>query len=503
MSGSVFALAALVALTSASPAATAPVPVVVVPGLELADLEQLQARGAVGLLVPAAGPRTSGAQARAALVRGEMRNSLRGGIPSGPVLIGLRTAASPPERGPAIVLGLPNGGEQANNRRYPIAVLGAGYRGLLTSDSTRIPGLVSIVDVAPTALGRSDRLGWEAREGAGAHLRELDSRVRENGRARIVGVWVTLLVLGGLAFLFPRAAVLGFGAVLAANLALGVAEVSAPVVVVALALATVIGGSVLAHRLRTPAWVAAAFVVVLAAYLLAFALDGSWLALSPLGPSQNARFYGLSNLLETILLVPAFAGAVLAKRLGWAGFAAVAGLSLVLVSGSRFGADGGGAIVLAVGYVVLGVVLAGASRRAVVLAAAVAGALVLALVGLDVLTGASSHVTESLAGGPEELAGDLAGRVELSVRRVLDAWYVALIVITAILALMLLALRTLRRPLPRPARALLLSFAAAIGASLIVNDSPLEVSVTGLVGFLSLAAYARAEGELAGPSSEP
>ena len=318
-----------------------PLPVVVVPGLELADLEQLQARGAVGLLVPAAGPRTSGAQARAALVRGEVRNSLRGGIPSGPALIGFRTAASLPERGPAIVLGLPNGGEQANNRRYPIAVLGAGYRGLLTSDSTRIPGLVSIVDVAPTALGRSDRLGWDAREGAGAHLRELDSRVRENGRARIVGVWVTLLVLAGLAILLPRAAVLGFGAVLAANLALGVAEVSAPVVVVvALALAAGIGGSVLAHRLRTPAWVAAAFVVVLAAYLLAFALDGSWLALSPLGPSQNARFYGLSNLLETILLVPAFAGAVLAKRLGWAGFAAVAGLSLVLVSGSRFGADG-------------------------------------------------------------------------------------------------------------------------------------------------------------------
>ena len=54
---------------------------VVVPGLELSDLAPLHGRAAIGLLVPGAGPRVSEASARAALTRGEVRNSLRGGFP--------------------------------------------------------------------------------------------------------------------------------------------------------------------------------------------------------------------------------------------------------------------------------------------------------------------------------------------------------------------------------------------------------------------------------------
>ena len=40
----------------------------------------------------------------------------------------------------------------ANDHRYPIAVIGRGYHGLLRSSLTRVPGLVSIADVARTAL---------------------------------------------------------------------------------------------------------------------------------------------------------------------------------------------------------------------------------------------------------------------------------------------------------------------------------------------------------------
>ena len=47
----------------------------------------------------------------------------------------------------------PQGGTQPNDRRYPIVRRRRRLRGLLTSESTRIPGLVSIADVAPTALG--------------------------------------------------------------------------------------------------------------------------------------------------------------------------------------------------------------------------------------------------------------------------------------------------------------------------------------------------------------
>src|SRR5687767_11134439 len=60
--------------------------VVVVPEYELGGIV-----GAVGLLVPGAGPETSEAMARAALIRGEVRNSLRDGVPDGPPLIGLAT----------------------------------------------------------------------------------------------------------------------------------------------------------------------------------------------------------------------------------------------------------------------------------------------------------------------------------------------------------------------------------------------------------------------------
>src|SRR6188508_1733455 len=109
---------------------------------------------AMGLLVPGAGPETSREQAREALVRGEVRNSLRGGSPEGKPLI--TVAPFPVRPGPFlryILVQLPPAGTQANDERYPLLVHAPGYSGILTSDSTRIPGLVSIADIAPTALG--------------------------------------------------------------------------------------------------------------------------------------------------------------------------------------------------------------------------------------------------------------------------------------------------------------------------------------------------------------
>ena len=155
---------------------------------------------------------------------------------------------------------------------------------------------------------------------------------------------------------------------------------------------------------------------MLAAYLVSFEIDQGWVALSPLGPTQNARFYGISNLLETFLLIPALAGAALLRRRP-ALAAGIAGLSFLTIAGSRFGADGGGAIVLAVGFGVLAALLAGAGKRGVVLAAAGAVLLVLGLLGLDAVLGVSSHVTRALEGGPTGLTGDLWDRVTLSWRR--------------------------------------------------------------------------------------
>ena len=72
-------------------------------------------------------------------------------------------------------------------------MIGPGFAGLLTSDSTRIR-LVSIVDIAPTA-----RAGGRARVAAGRRhhaLRELDDRIDENNGVRLPAtILVCALVL--------------------------------------------------------------------------------------------------------------------------------------------------------------------------------------------------------------------------------------------------------------------------------------------------------------------
>jgi hypothetical protein len=471
--------AALLAVPAGAGAAEPrPQPISIDPELELAD-ERLAGIGAVGLLVPDAGPRTSEERARAALIRGEVRNSLRDGLPEGPPLIVLR----PLEPG-GVVLALPQGGDQPNDRRYPIAVVAPGRSALLTSDSTRISGLVSIADIA------QGKLRTEPTDDPVAALRELDERITENGEARAPAAALAAALILLLAFVSPRAAVLGFATALAANLVLGIAGVSGFwAVVLGIGLAVAVAAPLAARVLRSPLAIGLSFAGVIAAYLVAMGIDAEWVALSPLGPTQNARFYGLSNLLETMLLVPALAGAALLRKpLGWAAFAAVAVLALVTVAGSRFGADGGGAIVLAAGYSALVFVLVGAGRRALGLALAGAAGAVL-LIAVDALVGPSTHVGRTVRGGPDELLSALGDRVTLSWGRATDEWSVGLAALISLAVLAFLVVRTLGRELEPDARALLVGLAAAIAVSLVVNDSPKEVAVGGVVAYVALARY--------------
>jgi hypothetical protein len=461
--------------------------VVVVRGLELTDLPALADRGAVGLLVPGAGPETSADLARAALVRGEVRNSLRNGMPEGRPLITVESATDMPP-GQAIVIALPAGGEQPNDKRYPVAVIGPGFHGLLMSDSTRIPGLVSIADIAPTALGRDDGLTSQSSDDPAGELVALDRRISENNDSRLPATLLAAGLILLFAFVWPRAALLGFATGLAANLVLGVAGVSEPwVVLVVIGLAVALGAPLSALVLRSWTAVGVALVAVLAAYLVVLGVDGPSVALSPFGPTQNARFYGISNLLGTLFLVPALAGAaLLSRRFGPAGFAVVAAIALLLVAGSRFGADGGGAIVLAVGFTALAVLLARARPRVIALTGAASLALVGAFVAVDAATGGSSHVTRAFEDGPGGLASDLAERVELSVARLADNVLVAILVAAGVALLVFLVARTLRSDAPLPARAPALALAAAIATSLIVNDSPNDVVLSGVVGYLAV-----------------
>src|SRR5438067_5750536 len=129
-----------------------------------ATFVELAHRGAVGLLRPGYGPTTNRRRALAELVRGAEVNARLGGVPKGKPLIDANKASVFPNCHMCIVLQLPpRGAPSSNDRLYRIAVIGRNFHGLLTSPTTHIAGLVSIVDIAPTALGQghiSTSLSW-------------------------------------------------------------------------------------------------------------------------------------------------------------------------------------------------------------------------------------------------------------------------------------------------------------------------------------------------------
>ena len=218
---------------------------------------------------------------------------------------------------------------------------------------------------------------------------------------------------------------------------------------------------------------------VLAAYLVSLGLDAETVALSPLGPSQSGRFYGINNLLETLLLAPALLGAALLGRAG----IAVAVLALVTVGGNRFGADGGGSggarrrLSRARGSPPrdqAGTARSGRDRRRG------GGVFRSAVLALDAATGGESHVTRAVGDGPAALASDLADRLELSVRRTAASPGAAAVVLGGLGLLAWIATR-------RPRRPLLDALLAALAVSLLVNDTPADVVAIGSAVALAFA----------------
>jgi mono/diheme cytochrome c family protein len=417
-------------------------------------------RAAVGLLVPGAGPTVTREAALAALLRGKLEHGLLGGIAAGENRIELGAPG-----GPEILVSLPPPGRSDNDVRYPIALLGE--RGLLTSDSTRIDGLVSVTDVA------TGRLRVVENDDPAQALEELDDRIERNSDWRLPLTIALAALLIALAIVRPRYAPRALLVVLAANLWLS------PLLAVAAGVAVL---------LLPLGWACAAILV---AYLLSMGLDPATVALSPFGPSQSGRFYGINNLLETMLLAPALLGAALLGRVG----IVVAVLAFVTIGGNRFGADGGGIVVLAVAYLVLWLRLRGEqpSWRLAGLVAAGSVALALALLGLDAATGGSSHVTDAVGDGPTALAGDIADRIELSVRRTAACAGATAAVLGSLAILIAVALRARRSPV-------LDAFLAAIAVSLVVNDTPGDVLGMGAAIAIALARYTPEHGWL---SSEP
>jgi mono/diheme cytochrome c family protein len=224
-------------------------------------------------------------------------------------------------------------------------------------------------------------------------------------------------------------------------------------------------------------WACAALVV---ATLAVLGLEPEAVALAPFGPSQAGRFYGLSNLLSTWLLLPAVLGVALLARRSVALAGALALTALVAVGGNRFGADGGGLLVLLAAYGTLALRLAGVRLTAVRVlglgvAVAVAG---VALVGLDAALGGSSHVTDALGGGPGALLGDLSERLELSWRRATGGLGPVAATLAGLGGLVWVGTRRPRLPASD-------AILVAVVVSLLVNDTPTDVAaVGGTVAFL-------------------
>jgi mono/diheme cytochrome c family protein len=474
-------VAALGALVFAGAAHAASVAVIVVPPFQLTEYAP---RGAVGLMPPGSGTTVSREGALAALVRGKTRTSLLGGVPGGKRLIDL--ASRPGEV--TIYVSLPPPGTHRNDTRYPVAIVGGGYRGILESPSTRIPGLVSITDIAPTAvaLARNEDPRIGTTPGTPADLRELDRTLRQQARARnpaIAILALSAIALAALALLVrsragARACVLASPLALTVAIGLsGAGLTRPPLLLMALALLTVSLAVAGGAAFRRRAALAVALTGLISAYLVVLVVEPTWPALAAIGPTpgEGGRFYGSTNLTTSIVVaVTLFAGATFGLR----GLVPVAVLSLITVGWSKAGADGGGLVVVAAGCAVLGIRLATGrlTARAVAFAGALAVGLGLALVGLDAATGGSSHVTRRVGDGPGALLGELGNRLHISEQRLTSSWHAALVFAISIAALAILATR---RPRFAAGEALLI----AIGVSLLVNDTPQHVAAAGAISY--------------------
>jgi cytochrome c551/c552 len=440
-------------------------------------------RGAVGLIVPGVGGTVTHAGAFAALERGKVRHALLGGTPSGRVLV---VPSAKPGTEVTFYVSLPPPGRSANHRRYPVAVVGCGLRGLLTSSSTRIPGLISVADVAPAVVHlRETRscdaspLGVKAADDAPAELRSLDSRIDHVRGARgwtLVAVLVTVPVLS---LLGPPGVLACVGAIGASLLLSGAGVVGFWPLVLGVAGLTV-AFSLFGRSRRIVALLVAVFLVAL---LLVLVLDTRVNSLAVLGarPDGGGRFYGVTNQMETLLLAPALAAAS-ADGLAW--LAGVGALALVTVGLSEAGADGGGIVVYAVALAVLALRLRGVplTVRRLALVGAGAVALTLAFVGIDAAFGGSSHVTHAVDTGPGSLLGDLGRRLHLSYLSVTASWGKGLEFGAAIAVLVAIAAFFRRGPTVD-------AMLVGLVASFLVNDTPVDIAFLGALGCWTLVRW--------------
>jgi hypothetical protein len=470
--------------------------VVVVDRMSDATFALLARRGAVGLLRPSYGPTTNRRRALAELVRGTEVNARLGGVPKGKPLINTSKAPVFPNCKNCIVLQLPPRGRPvSNDRLYRIAVIGGGFHGLLTSPTTHIRGLVSIVDIAPTDLGGhpATSLGSAPAKPADAlgQLSRLDHAIGANNRLKFPALFILAGVLLALALLGLRAAVTAVPAALLVNLALGMGQVSNEVLLcAAVSAGTALVALALARLCRGESALLALYGGVVALYAFVMVTRPAWQAVNPFGPTQNSRFWGIGNQVETLLLAPLLAGAFLARRrFGIVGFAVFGVFGLIVMTDNRFGADGGGAIALGVALAVLGTRLFKLGARGFVGLLASAAFAVLWIVSRGLAEPGPNHLRSAFAGHGAGLLSSLESRWPLSYLPALHTWQLVVPLLFVLAAAFALAWRAARE---QSTRDVLLAFGVAILTSLLVNDSAAYELTAGIAVVGAFARFAPA-----------
>jgi hypothetical protein len=312
-----------------------------------------------------------------------------------------------------------------------------GWRGTVSSSSTRVPGLVGAADVTDAVRG-SDVL----KPGGDADVDALADRLQETQDARLSARVALVVILLVLALVAPRRALIAGAAAITAALVLSAFGSTSVVLFVLLTLL----GSLAPRR---------ALWVFFAGYLAVLVASPETQSLALVGahPDKGGRFYGMTNEIETLLLAPAL-------LLGLA----AAPLVLVCVAWSRAGADGGGALVFLSAYATTAI---RRTRDAVVAAGAIV-VLALLLVGIDAATGGSSHVTRTIGDGPGAWWDAATHRWSASWDDATATTARTLLNVFLLGSLAWIATR-------RPRIAMLDAFLVGIAVSLLVNDTPHDV----------------------------
>lgn len=408
---------------------------------------------------------------------------------------------------------------------FPVAVSGMGA-GSPTSPTTSLDAMVAAIDFAPTVL---DHLGLPVPDEMtgtvieGGPARDADQLISFRDRLDSLGerripVVASLPIAWLLAFLVAGA-IGGVERVRAATRRAGglailwlpavtllvplVGNPSAPVEIGLVGILSLALGAASDRLLPWPRAAVIPALVSLAAFTLDLILGSPLVIRSVLGPSPGygARFYGIGNELEAVLVVLLLVG--MAGLLAWrpkswsaAGTVGAAALILAVVLGSgRLGAAVGGVVVVAVGAGVMAVMLM-PGRLSPLRIGALVAAPVLALVllaGLDLLfAGDQGHFARNILG-----EGSGSGLGEAIERRLTLAWqqiFRGAMPVALLASLLAIAFgwknRAALEPLPGPAwRAAIAGGLAGGLAGSIVEDSGPLLLVSSVLVLLGVVYY--------------